>query len=96
VIEEHISSGKVTIKLEIRKAARIEAWLRRYRQEGEGCFHKPIGRPPKAKADQRELERLQMENALLKKSDLITGYTARTVQCQAISHSRRIHCEREV
>ena len=67
VIEEHLSSGKVTVKFGIRKAARIEAWVRMYRQEGEASFHKPIGRPPKAQAEQRELERLRMENALLKK-----------------------------
>jgi hypothetical protein len=38
-----------------------------YRKEGEASFHKPIGRPLKAEAEQRELERLRMENALLKK-----------------------------
>jgi transposase-like protein len=67
VLEEHLSYAEVAVKLEIRKAARIEAWVRLYRQEGEASFHKPIGRPPKAQAEQRELERLRMENALLKK-----------------------------
>jgi transposase len=67
VLEEHQSYADVAARLAIRKAARIKAWVRRYRQEGEGSFQKPIGRPPKAQAEQRELERLRMENALLKK-----------------------------
>lgn len=67
VLEGHFSYAEVAVKLGIRKAARIEAWVRMYRQEGEASFHKPIGRPPKAQAEQRELERLRMENALLKK-----------------------------
>lgn len=67
VLEEHFSYAEVAVRLGIRKAARIEAWVRMYRQEGETSFHKPIGRPPKAQAEQRELERLRMENALLKK-----------------------------
>ena len=67
VLEEHLSYAEVAVQLGIRKSARIEAWVRMYRQEGELSFHKPIGRPPKAQAEQRELERLRMENALLKK-----------------------------
>ena len=67
VLEEHLSYKEAATKLGIRKAARIEAWVRMYRQEGEMSFHKPIGRPPKAQAEARELERLRMENALLKK-----------------------------
>jgi len=67
VLEEHLTYVEVAIKLGIRKSARIEAWVRMYRQEGEVSFHKPIGRPLKAQAEQRELERLRMENTLLKK-----------------------------
>ena len=67
VIEEHRTYTEVATRLAIRKAARIKAWVRMYRREGELSFHKPIGRPPKAQAEQRELERLRMENALLKK-----------------------------
>jgi transposase-like protein len=67
VEEEHQTYAAVAIKLGIRKAERIEAWVRMYRKEGEASFYKPIGRPPKAQAEQRELERLRMENALLKK-----------------------------
>ena len=67
VLEEHLTYAEVATQLAIRKAARIKVWVRMYRQEGELSFHKPIGRPPKALAEQRELERLSMENALLKK-----------------------------
>ena len=67
VLEEHLTYAEVATRLAIRKAARIKAWVRRYRKEGELSFHKPIGRPPKTQAEQRELERLRMENALLKK-----------------------------
>jgi len=67
VLEEHQTYAAVAAKLEIRKAERIEAWVRMYRQEGELSFHKPIGRPLKSQAEERELERLRMENSLLKK-----------------------------
>jgi len=67
VLEEHLPYAQAAIQLGIRKSARIEAWVHMYRQEGEASFHKPIGRPAKAQAEQREVERLRMENALLKK-----------------------------
>ena len=67
VLEEHLTYAAVAAKLEIRKAERIEAWVGMYRREGEVSFHKPIGRPLKSQAEERELERLRMENALLKK-----------------------------
>lgn len=67
VEEEHQTYATVASQLGIRKAERIEAWVRMYRKEGEASFYKPIGRPPKAQTAQRELERLRMENALLKK-----------------------------
>ena len=67
VLEEHLTYASVAARLGIRKAERIEVWVRMYRREGELSFHKPIGRPPKSQAEQRELERLRMENALLKK-----------------------------
>jgi len=67
VLKEHLTYAAVAAKLEMRKAERIEAWVRMYRQEGELSFHKPIGRPLKSEAQERELERLRMENVLLKK-----------------------------
>jgi transposase-like protein len=51
VLEEHLTYAAVATRLEIRKAERIEVWVRKYREE----------------AEERELERLRMENALLKK-----------------------------
>jgi len=66
-LEEHQTYAAIAERLGIRKAARIEVWVRLYRREGEASFHKPIGRPLKAEAEQRELERLRMEVALLKK-----------------------------
>jgi transposase-like protein len=47
---------------------RVKEWVKKYREEGEMAFCKPIGRPRKqAESEQAELERLRMENALLKK-----------------------------
>ncbi len=65
--EEHLSYREVAERLGIRKAERIEVWVAKYRKEGEQSFLKPIGRPRKEEREQRELERLRMENALLKK-----------------------------
>jgi len=67
VLEEHLTYAAVASRLEIRKAERIEAWVGMYRREGELSFHKPIGRPLKTESEEREVERLRMENALLKK-----------------------------
>ena len=67
VLEEHLTYQAVAERLGMRKAERIERWVAMYRQEGELSFHKRIGRPPKAETEQSELERLRMENALLKK-----------------------------
>jgi len=67
ILEEHLTYVAVAARLEIRKPGRIKAWVRMYRQEGELSFHKPIGRPLKTEREEREVERLRMENALLKK-----------------------------
>lgn len=67
VEEERQTYAAVAARLGIRKAERIEVWVRMYRREGELSFHKPIGRPRKAESEKQELERLRMENALLKK-----------------------------
>jgi transposase len=66
-VEEHRNYAVIAKELGIRKPARIKAWVRMYRKEGESSFRKPIGRPRKEEREQRELERLRMENALLKK-----------------------------
>ncbi len=67
ILEAHLTYAQVAEQLDLRKRERIMAWVRMYRQEGEASFLKPIGRPLKGKSEQRELERLRMENALLKK-----------------------------
>jgi len=68
VLEEHRTYAAVAARLEIRKAKRIEGWVRMYRHEGELSFQKPIGRPRKREeSSEAELRRLRMENALLKK-----------------------------
>jgi len=67
VLEEHLTYAVVAARLEIRKAERIKVWVQMYRREGELSFHKPIGRPLKAESEEREVARLRMENALLKK-----------------------------
>ena len=67
VLEEQMTYAAVAAQLEIRKAARIKAWVGMYRREGELSFHRPIGRPVKTEREEREVKRLRMENALLKK-----------------------------
>ena len=64
VEEERLPYAEVAKRLGIRRADRIEVWVRMYRKEGELSFLKRKGRPPK---EPSELERLRMENALLKK-----------------------------
>jgi transposase-like protein len=66
-LEEHHSYRAIAKALGIGKPARIKVWVRLYRREGEGSFSRPIGRPRNEEREQRELERLRMENALLKK-----------------------------
>lgn len=43
VLEEYMGYAAMAARLGIRKAERIEAWVRMYRREGELSFHKPIG-----------------------------------------------------
>lgn len=67
VLEEHLTYAEVAKRLGIRKAARIKAWVKEYRESGEASLRKQSGRPLKTESVQRELERLRMEVALLKK-----------------------------
>jgi transposase len=64
-LKEGMDYRDIAQRLGIRKAARIEKWVQRYRREGAAAFEKVIGRP--RKGTQTELERLRMENDLLKK-----------------------------
>jgi transposase-like protein len=66
--EEGKTQAEITQILAIRDPQRVRVWLRRYRREGATGFSKVQGRPRKqAESQQAELERLRMENALLKK-----------------------------
>lgn len=66
--EEGKTRAEITQILDLRSEDRVEVWVRQYRREGAQAFTKPIGHPRKvAESEQAELERLRMENALLKK-----------------------------
>ena len=66
--QEGKTQSEITTILEIRDPKLVKTWLRKYRREGEEAFIKPIGRPRKRpESEQAELERLRMENKLLKK-----------------------------
>jgi len=66
--EEGKSCAEITKALELRDPQRVKKWLWQYRREGAEGFNNSIGRPRKRAENERaELERLRMENALLKK-----------------------------
>ena len=66
--EEGRTQAEITAQLQIRDPHRVKKWLKLYRQEGESAFSKPIGRRRgEAESTAAELERLRMENVLLKK-----------------------------
>lgn len=66
--EEGMTQADITQALSIRSEDRVKVWVRQYRKEGAGAFFKSIGRPYKqAESEQKEIECLRMENALLKK-----------------------------
>jgi transposase-like protein len=66
-LEKRMAYREITQILGIRNSKRLRDWLWQYRREGELFFHKKKGRPPKGMSEQAELERLRMENTLLKK-----------------------------
>ena len=65
--EEGKTRVEVTALLGIRDPHAVKEWGKKYRREGTTAFNKAIGRPRKSENEQTELERLRMENALLKK-----------------------------
>jgi len=66
--EEGKTYRQITEELGIRSEGRVKVWVRQYRQEGIEVFNKPKGRPRKSpESEESEIERLRMENALLKK-----------------------------
>lgn len=66
-LEEGMSYMAITQTLAIVDPGRVKVWVRAYRKEGVRAFAKPKGRPRKQPSPQDELERLRMENELLKK-----------------------------
>ena len=66
-LEEGLTYREIAERLGIRKADRIESWVRQYRKEGMEAFTKPIGRPRKVNDEKAYIARLEMENKLLKK-----------------------------
>ena len=66
--EEGLTRAEITATLGLRRKGRVKAWVRQDRQAGAAGFSKPQGRPRKEPESAAvELERLRMENALLKK-----------------------------
>jgi transposase len=66
--EEGMTRAEITEALGLRSAGRVKIWVRQYRREGIAAFNKPMGRPRKVEESEKaELERLRMENTLLKK-----------------------------
>ena len=66
-LEECKTYGEVAQALDISDPQRVKSWVRQFRHDGEAGLQKPKGRPRRTATPQSELERLQMENALLKK-----------------------------
>jgi transposase-like protein len=65
--EEGKTRAEVTALLGIGHANAVKEWGQVYRREGIRGLKKTKGRPRKSETEQAELERLRMENALLKK-----------------------------
>ena len=66
--EEGKTRAEITELLGIGNPYAVKEWGKLYRQEGVDGLKKAKGRPRKqAESEQAELERLRMENALLKK-----------------------------
>ncbi len=66
-LEEGMGYVAITEALAIRDRWRVRRWVRAYQREGAAAFGKPKGRPRKSAYPRDELERLRMENDLLKK-----------------------------
>ena len=65
--EEGKTRAEITAELGIGNASAVKEWGKRYRQAGVSGLKKTRGRPRKSETEPAELERLRMENALLKK-----------------------------
>jgi len=65
--KEGQSRAEITELLGIRNAYAVKQWGQIYRREGVSGLKKAKGRPCKSESERAELERLRMENVLLKK-----------------------------
>lgn len=66
--EEGKTHAEIANLMGLAHKERVEVWVRQYRREGVVGLSKVQGRPRKqAESQQAELDRLRMENALLKK-----------------------------
>ena len=65
--EEGKTRAEITELLGIRNPYAVKQWGQLYRRGGVSALQKAKGRPRKGENEQAELERLRMENALLKK-----------------------------
>ena len=65
--EEGKTRAEVTALLGIGNPYAVKEWGKLYRHGGAGALKKAKGRPQASENEQAELERLRMENALLKK-----------------------------
>ena len=65
--EEGKTRAEVTALLGIGNASAVKEWGQIYRREGVSGLKKTKGRPRKSESEPAELERLRMENTLLKK-----------------------------
>ncbi len=65
--EEGKTRAEVTALLGIGNPYAVKQWGQLYRREGVSALKKAKGRPRKRESEQAELERLRMENTLLKK-----------------------------
>jgi transposase len=66
-LEEGMGYAAIMEALGIRDRWRVRRWVRAYQLEGPAAFAKPKGRRRKSASPPDELERLRMENELLKK-----------------------------
>lgn len=65
--EEGKTRAEVTAQLGIGNPYAVKEWGQLYRREGVSALKKTKGRRHKSESEQSELERLRMENDLLKK-----------------------------
>ncbi len=67
-VEENLTYQEIANRLGLRKPDRIEKWVHQYTQEGEERLKKESGGPHRKRYSEAErIQRLEMENALLKK-----------------------------